>query len=155
DKIAEVNKLLADEKIKDGGAKGVAEIVTAREKLAKERDELDTAIKAAFQELVEGKLAPEGGDPRKDLIAGAKAARTKSESPLGAPLNALGGALGSLTFGVGDVVTRVSDDAATVGEITYYRVRESMMPTAEQQVDRFVAALSNRELNDPGLLADA
>ncbi len=155
DKLAAVNKLLEGAKVKDPGAKGLTEVLANRDKLAKEQEELDLTIKAAFQELVEGKLVPADGDPRKDLVAGAKAARTKSESPLGGPLSSLANSLGSVTFGVGDLVKNAFGGVATAGELNFYRVRESFVPSPEQQLDRLTAAFANHSQKDAALIADA
>src|SRR5437588_657553 len=68
DKVAAVDKVLDDEKVKDKGAKGVLEIVDARNKLTKDRDDLTTTLAAAFKELVDGNIVPASPDPRKAIV---------------------------------------------------------------------------------------
>ena len=143
----------SEEKIKEPGVKGLKEVLAARDAVTKERDEIDQTVKAAFQELVDGKLAE--GDPRKNLVAGLKNARSRAESPLGAPLSALAGSFGKLGTGLGEMLKTGFDDAALVGEVNYLRLRDSFIPTTEQQIDRLAAALKNRDEKDAGLLADA
>src|SRR5262249_13033950 len=117
DRLAAVDKLLADEKVKGAGAKGVQEVLQARDQVAKDRDDLEKTIQAAAKELAAGELLPAGTDPRKGLVEGAKAARLKSESPLAGPLSSLAGAFGKTTLGVGALLTSAYDDAAVAGEL--------------------------------------
>jgi Flp pilus assembly protein TadD len=155
DKFGEVNKALADEKVKDSGAKGLAEVFARRDKLAKDRDELDLAVKAALQELSDAKLVPAGTEGPAGLVAGAKAARTRTESPIAAPLGVLADSLGGITLGVSDLVKSSFDTAAAVAEINLYRAREALAATPEQQLDRLAAALANRDEKNALLIADA
>ncbi|MSU79361.1 MAG: hypothetical protein EXS16_14885 [Gemmataceae bacterium] len=67
-----VNKLLEDAKIKDKGDKGVAEIITDRNAIAKDRDDVLATLAAAFKELIDGKVVPDKADPRKEIVAGTK-----------------------------------------------------------------------------------
>lgn len=155
DKLNDINKILADEKVKDSGVKGVTEILVSRDKLAKERQDLEKTVNEALQELTEAKLIPAGAEGLAGLVAGAKAARTKSESPLAAPLGMLADSLGTMTFGVGELMKNSYDTTASLAEINFYRVRESFTPTAEQQLDRLAAALANREEKSAALIDDA
>lgn len=155
DKFADVNKVLADEKVKDSGAKGLAEVLANRDKLAKDRDDLDRIMKEALQELADAKLVPADADAKTGLIAGAKAARTRTESPLAGPLGMLAETFGSLTASVGDAFKGAHDNAAVLAEINFYRLKEAFVPTPEQQLDRLAAALANRDEKNPVLIADA
>lgn len=85
DKLAEINKLLGAEKIKGDGAAGIKEMVTQRKQLQKDRDDLDKAVSDAYRELAAGQLVPATGNPREQLLEGAKAARLRAESPLTVP----------------------------------------------------------------------
>ena len=67
-----VNKLLEDAKIKDKGDKGVAEVITDRNAVAKDRDDVLATLAAAFKELIDGKVVPDKADPRKEIVAGTK-----------------------------------------------------------------------------------
>jgi hypothetical protein len=153
-KLAEFNKVLAAANVKDD-AKGLTEALASRTKLAEEMKDLVQTIEAAYKEMADAKLVAPGGDARKELIAGAKAARSRSESPLSAPLTGVAGALGSVTLGVGDALKKTYVDAAVLSEINFYRLREAFVPTPEQQLDRLAAMLSNQGDKNAALAADA
>jgi hypothetical protein len=153
EKLAAVNKTLADANVKEPGAKGVREVIDTRAKLQKDRDELDTTTKAAFEELVKGKLVPAGGDPRKQLVEGTKLAREKAESPLAIPLAHLGGSLSGLGAGVGRLVAKGVDTGLLTAELGLYRAREPFIQTPVEKLDTFAALLQDRSLNDPKQLA--
>lgn len=155
DRLAAVDKLLSDEKIKAPGAKGVQEILQARDQIAKDREDLDKTIQAAAKELEAGELIPAGSDPRKAIVEGAKAARVKSESPLAGPLATLAGAFGKTTLGIGELVRNAYEDAAVVGELNYRRVLGGLAPSPEQQLDRLMAALQNADQVGAATVADA
>jgi hypothetical protein len=155
DKLTEVGKVLEGEKVKEQGAKGVQEILTNRDKIAKERDEFDQAVKEAVQELAMAKLVPDDADLKKAIVQGAKSARVKSESPLGGPLSSLAGSLGNLTLGVGDLVGGAIREGELVAEVNFLRASNALAPSPARQLDRFAAALENRDQKDPQLLKDA
>ncbi len=148
DKLEAVNKLLADEKIKDSGAKGLAELLQARTKLAKDRDELDQAIKTAYKELDEAKLVPAGGDPRAKILEGIKLARLKAESPLTIPLTQLASSLSSLGIGTGKLLEKGFDYAALTAELNFYRVREPFIQTPERKMDNYIAIFQDHNRKD-------
>ena len=80
EKLEAFNQVLADTKFKDEGAKGLAEMIAAQGKLSKERDQLDQAVKAAYQELATGGLVAPSEDPRAQIVEAVKIARQKAES---------------------------------------------------------------------------
>ena len=87
-KLAETNKALAAGNGKDVNAKNLVDALASRDALKSELKELKgeftalaQTIEAAYKELAEAKLVAPGGDPRKDLLAGAKAARTRASFP--------------------------------------------------------------------------
>src|SRR5207247_7820875 len=82
-KLAETNKVLAAANPKDTDGKALMDALASRNKLAGELKELTQTFEAAHKELTDAKLVAPSGDPRKDLVAGAKAARIRAESPVG------------------------------------------------------------------------
>ena len=154
-KLAAVAKALEDAKVKEPGAKGVEEIASDRDKIAKDREELDQTVKSAFKELVDGNLAPADADPRKALAEGAKSARLKSESPLAGPLTSLAGSLGSLTVGLGDITKNTFRQAELIAEIEFLRVRDALTPSPGKQLDRLAMILENPDEKDPRVLTEA
>ncbi|MSQ93754.1 MAG: hypothetical protein EXR98_04270 [Gemmataceae bacterium] len=154
DNVAAVTKVLDNEKTKDKGATGVLEIVDARNKVTKDRDDLMATLASAFKEFVDGKIVPPGADPRKDLVAGAKAARQKAESPLAIPLGQLGQSLGNIGTGTGKVVEHTFDLARVFSELSYFRTREPFVETPQQKMNTYITLLQDRKQNDPKRLAD-
>ena len=153
DKLTAVNKVLDDEKIKDQGAKGVLAMADARNKAAKEREELLASITAAVKEFVDGKIVPAGGDPRKQLVEGAKMARLKSESPLAITIAQLGQQLASVGTGAGKAVEKSFDAAKLAAELGFYKAREPLIQSPQQKMDTDVALLQDRARNNPKELA--
>jgi hypothetical protein len=92
-KLAEANKALVAAIGKDAGGKALAEALASRDKLAGDVKDLAQMIAAAYKELADAKFVPAGGDPRKDLVAAAKAARTRAETPIpvAPPVNVVAG----------------------------------------------------------------
>ena len=84
-KLEDINKMLADEKIQGEGPQGLAEVIAARNKLVMERDELDQAIKGAYQELAKGGLVAPSDDPRGKIVDAAKIAGRAISSRHSAP----------------------------------------------------------------------
>jgi hypothetical protein len=154
-KLTAVNKVLADGKVKEAGAKGVQEVLDARAKVQKDRDDLDTATKAAYAELVKAKVVPEGGDPRKQLAEGTRKIRANAESPLVAPLTQVGTSLSGAGFGVGKVVMKVLDMGAVAGELGFYRLREPLIQRPEQKLDTLADLLMDRKMRDAKMLEAA
>ena len=153
EKLSAVNKLLEGEKTKAPGAEGLQEIVDARNKSSKDRDDLDKTLKAAFQELVDGKLVAADGDPRKQLVEGTKLARQKAESPLAIPLTQVANGLAKLGAGAGASVQRGFDLAKMATEVGFYRAREPFVQTPAQKLDAQAAVLQDRSSNDPEALS--
>lgn len=147
-RLAAVNKILADEKIKGDGAKGLQEVVKQRVQLQKDRDELDSAVKSAHKELVDAQFVPPGGDPRQQLLAGAKAARQRAESPLAIPLTQLAGALGSLGLNPVRDAKTTFESAALLAELNFYRLREPLIQAPEQKLDAYLAIYQDRSRTD-------
>jgi hypothetical protein len=154
DKLAAVNKVLDNEKVKGKDAEGVQEIAKERTETAKDRDDLDSILKAAFKELVEGKIVPMNDEPRKQIVDGVKLARQKAESPLSIPLTQLGAALGSIGTGTGSAVQHTFDLAKVFAELGFYTVREPFIQKPEQKLDTYIALLQDREFKDAGKLAE-
>jgi hypothetical protein len=152
-KLGDVNKVLADEKLAEGGAKGVLKLAEARNKLTKDRDELATVVKSAVDELAGAKIVPADGDPRKLLVEGVKVARSRSESPLAAPLTKLGGSLAGLGMGAAQMLESGLSTARLATELSFYRAREPLLVTPEGRLDSHIAALQNRDNRDPVALA--
>lgn len=150
-----VNKLLGDEKIKDGGAKGLQELIVARNQLAKDRAELDRAIKEAYKELADGNLAPPDGDPRAKIVEAVKQARSKAESPLAIPLTYLGKSLGGLGVGAGRFVENAFDYAALTAELSLYRAREPLIQAPDQKMDSYLALYQDHARQVPSEMAAA
>jgi tetratricopeptide (TPR) repeat protein len=122
DKLAAVNKLLQSDMAKEEGAKGLAQLMAARDQLAKERDELDQAVKDAYKELAGGGLASPDDEPRAKLVQAVKNARLKAESPLTIPLTHLAGSMSGLGTGAGKLVQKGFDLAATGAEQGWSRL---------------------------------
>ena len=135
-KANELDQLLANVKVK-----GVQDLVDLRKRLEAERNELDAMIKAAYAEMVAAKIVSPSGDPRKELVAGAKAAGQRSQSPLTSPLTQLASALSSLATGPASLLQRGADTAAVTGELAYYRLREPFIQGPEQKLDTWIAEL--------------
>ena len=155
EKLDAVNKLLADEKLKDDGAKGLAELIAARNKLAKDREELDLAIKTAYKELATGGLVPPSDDPRGKIIEAVKIARTKAESPLAIPLTALANALSGVGVGAGHMIEKGFDVAALTTELSYYRLREPLITGPDRKMDAYINLFQDPSRKDNGELATA
>ncbi len=153
DNFAAVNKVLEDEKIKDEGAKGVLEIVDARNKTAKDRDDLLSTVKDAFKEFIDGKIVKEDADARKQLIEGAKLARQKAESPLSIPLGQLGMSLGGIGSGTSKLVEDTFSTARTITELKWYETREPFIQKPHEKLDTHIKILQDRANNDPKSLA--
>jgi hypothetical protein len=153
DKLGDVNKVLTDEKSKEEGAKGVLEIVEARNKLHKDRDELAAVVKAAVDELAEAKIVAAAGDPRKVLVEGTRMARLKAESPLSIPLGHLGGALGNIGSGMGQLIDTGLMTARLATELTYYQLREPLIAAPRARLDTHISVLQDRGQRDPLELA--
>lgn len=147
EKLSAVDKLLAEAKVKDPGAKGVEEVLASRAQVQKDRDELDAATKAAYQELVKASVLPPGGDPRKGLAQGIKLAREKGESPLAGPLSQLGSALAGLGQGVGRMVAASVDTSLLAADLALLKAREPFIQTPAQKLDLYAALLQNRDVN--------
>ena len=153
DNVAAVEKVLDTEKTKDKGAKGVLEIVDARNKVTKDRDDLFDTLKAAFKPLVDGKIVPENADPRKDIVAGTTLARQKAESPLTIPLSQLGISLGGIGSGTSKVVEQSFDMAKVFSELGFFKTREPFVQTPEQKLNTHITILQDRQRNNPKELA--
>ena len=147
-KLTAINKALADQKIKDEGAKGVQELLKVRSQLQKDRDELDMAIKAAHKELADAQLVPAGGDPRQQVLAGAKAARQRTESPLAIPLTQLAATLGSLGLNPAQNAKASFESAARLAELNFYRLREPLIQSPEQRLDAYLIIFRDRSRTD-------
>ncbi len=122
--LKDVDEVLAKAKVKDSGADGVKEILTARDKLETKRKELDDALRAASKELVD--------------------ARRKAESPLVIPLSEATKTL--IAFGAGAVETlqRGFDLAAREAQLAFFLAREKLIQTPEQKLDTWVKLLQDR-----------
>ncbi len=155
EKLAAINKLLEDEKIKGEGAAGLKEVVSLRNQVQKDRDELDQALKTAYKELANAQLVPPGGDPRKGIVAGTKAALQRGESPLAIPLAQLANALASLSASPAAGLKGSFETAALLAEVGYYRLREPLIAGPEQMLDAYLAIHQDRKRSDPQLQAAA
>ncbi len=148
-KLTAVNKVLTGEKIKGEGAAGLQEILKLRNQLQKDRDELDQAIKAAHKELADAQLVPPGGNPRQQVLVGAKAARQRTESPLTVPLAQLAATLGSLGLNPVRDTPATFANAALLAEVNFYRLREPLIQSPEQRLDSHLVIYQDRSRNDP------
>lgn len=143
-RLSAVNKLLTEEKIKSEGATGLKEIVAVRNRLQKDRDELDKAVKDAYKELAAGQFAPDKGDPRQQLLAGAKNARQRAESPLAIPLTQLAAKLGNLGLNPAGETKSAFAVASLLAELNFYRLREPLIQSPEQKLDAYLAIYRDR-----------
>jgi hypothetical protein len=153
DNLAKVDQVLADEKTKAKGDKGVLEIVDARNKMTKDRDDLIATVGAAFKELVDGKIVEANPDPRKQIVDGVKQARKKAESPLSIPLAQLGMSLGGIGTGTSKVVEQSFDMAKVFSELGYFKTREPFIERPDQKMNTYITLLQDRRQNDPKRLA--
>ncbi len=151
DKLEAVNKLLADAKIKGEGAKGLEEALAARDQLAKERDELDVAIKRAYKELAG--LVPPTDEPRAKIVEAVKLVRLKAESPLAIPLTHLGKVLSGLGIGAGKLVEKGYDAAALATELNFYRLRKPLIVTPNRKLDSYITLFQDGNRKDPNELS--
>jgi hypothetical protein len=133
DKLDGVSKLLTGEKV-SGDAKGLAELISSRDKLAKDRDELDQAVKDAYKELAEGGLAPPSEEPRAKIVDAVKSARQKAEAPLAIALNQLVSSVAGLGTGAGRIVDKSYDMAAATTEVGLSRLSKllAQLPGVEK-----------------------
>jgi hypothetical protein len=154
DKISDVNKVLADEKLKEEGAKGVLELVETRNKLTKDRDDLATTVKSAFDELADAKIVPADGDARKLLVEGTKRVRARGESPLAIPLAQLSNSLAGMGTGMGQVIESGLATTRLATELSFYRLREPLLVTPEKQLDAQIAVLQDRDRRDAGEITE-
>ncbi|MCS7045629.1 MAG: hypothetical protein NZO58_04665 [Gemmataceae bacterium] len=150
-KYRAIGKLLAGEK-KSEDAKGLQELLAERNQLKTRHDELDVAIKAAYKELAEAKLAPASGDATKDLVAGVKTARGRAESPLAAPLAGLAQQLAGVGDSSARVVAGIFDSAALVGKLGYYVGREVLIQSPQQRLDADLLLVRDRSQTDSAKL---
>jgi tetratricopeptide (TPR) repeat protein len=102
----------------------------------------------AFKEFSEGKIVPDGADPRKTLVEGAKIARQKAESPLSIPLAQLGMSLGGIGTGTSKAVEQTFDLSKVFSELGFFRTREPFVQTPEEKLDTHMALLADRKRND-------
>jgi hypothetical protein len=147
DSFAAVNKVLENEKTTGNGDKGVLEIIDARNKMTKDRDDLLNTVAAAFKELVDAKIVKEAADPRRDIVAGTRLARQRAESPLSIPLAQLGMSLGGIASGTSKVVEQSFGMAKVFSELGYFRIREPFIQTPEQKMNNYLALLQDRQRN--------
>jgi hypothetical protein len=133
DKLDGVSKLLAGEKL-SGDAKGVAELISSRDKVAKDRDELDDLVKGAYKELAEGGLAPPGEEARAKIVDAVKSARQKAEAPLAIALNQLVASLAGLGTGANKVVEKSYDVTAAASDAGLSRLSKllAQLPALEK-----------------------
>jgi tetratricopeptide (TPR) repeat protein len=142
-KLSEVNTRLKEAKIKDVGAKGVAELVAGRDKLQAEVNNLNSALAKALTEL-NGSPPKAGGDLTKELMNGIAAIREKAKAPLVAALNQVVSSLGGLSAGAGAWMQKALDRAVLEGQLRYYQAREPLIRSPEQQLDTWIRFYQDR-----------
>jgi len=142
--LKEVDEKLAEAKIEVKGPAGVAKLVDARNKLDKERADLDSAVKTAFDVLKSESLTPAGAEPRKGLLEATKMAVEKARAPVVISLAQVASVVSVLGADVGGMLQRTFDTAKLVGELAYYRTREPLIQSPEQRLDMWIALLQDR-----------
>ncbi len=148
-KLVLVNKLLADHKVGGEGIKGVEELIAARDKLAKDRSDLDQAIGAAYKDLTGAAQSPAAGEPRTTLAEAVNIVRQKGESPLVTPLVKIASAISGLATGATQVFEKAYDASAFGAELAYYRLREPLIITPNRQLDDYIRRMQNATSLDP------
>jgi tetratricopeptide (TPR) repeat protein len=138
-----------------GGAKGVQELVMAREALVAQKKALDNAIALALKELKEGGALPPGKDALQQLVEGTKAMRLKGDSPLGSSMGQMFSALSGLGAGAGKLLDRAFGSASAATQLAAARAREALSEAPEQRLDTLAALLQNRDRIQPADLAAA
>jgi tetratricopeptide (TPR) repeat protein len=151
--LTEINTQLKAAKVADGPA-GVRELVAMKEKLETEKGRLDGVVKQAVQELAAAKILPEGAT-EKDLIAGVKAARQRSDSPLAAPLAKGVSVLAGASENAARWLQQNAKNAAMQAELTAYRLREPLIRTPEQRLDSWITRLRSGAPASPADLDEA
>ncbi|MBI3409324.1 MAG: hypothetical protein HY040_13350 [Planctomycetes bacterium] len=126
EKLDAVNKILTDEKVTDPGAKGLQALLETRNRLAKDRDELDQAIRTAYKELEDAKLVPPGADPRAKMLEGVKLARSKADSPLSVSLSQLASSLGQAGAGTAGLLQQGLNHGAVLTQRSINRLSEPL-----------------------------
>jgi cellobiose-specific phosphotransferase system component IIA len=154
ERIDAINKILEGD-VKDRDAKGLQKLIDARNALAKDRETLDSTVKAAFNELVDAKILNAKDNPRAKLVDGLKIARQKAESPLAIPLQQFAGGLGGLGTGAGNLMQRAFNYAELSAQLNYYRAREPLILTPEKKLETFLALVQDRGQKDGPSIAEA
>jgi hypothetical protein len=149
EQINEVNEKLQAAGVKGQDAKGVQELIADRNTLKTEKKDLDAAVTQALDELKKGGLVPAGADPKKQLVAGTKAARLKAESPLASSLGSTFSSLSGLGSGAGRLLQRGLDKVADNAELTAARIRQALSETPDQRLDTWLALYQGRARKDP------
>jgi hypothetical protein len=149
EKLANVNTKLQDAGVKDKDATGVQQLIADRDTLKTNKQELDEAVGQALAELKKGNLVPPGADPKKQLVAGTRAARLKSESPLASSMGSMFSSLTGLGAGAGRLLQSSLLSAADKAELAAAKVRQALSETPEQRLDTWLALYQGRARKDP------
>jgi hypothetical protein len=147
-KLKEVDAKLKDAKVEGAGPAGVAQLVESRNKLEKERADLDAAVKAAVEVLREEKLVPPDAEPGKALVEGTKAALDRTRAPLVTALGQVASVMGNLGSDLGGLLQGGFDTGKLAAELAYYRTREPLIQTPEQKLDTWAALFRDRSYQD-------
>ena len=134
-----VNDQLRAAGVKGAGGKGVQELAAERNAVQEQKKNLDTVIGEALTELKKGNLVPAGADPKKQLVAGVRAARLKAESPLAASMGQMFSSFSGLGSGAGQLLQLGMDNVTGKAELAAARIRQLLSETPDQRLDTSIA----------------
>ncbi len=138
DKLDAMNKILATENLEGGGPEALQSVIAARNKLLADRDELDQALKAAYQELAKGGLVPPNDDPRGKIVDAAKLAAGKAESPP------------ALKF-----LEKAFDFSALATELNAFKAREPFVAGPDWKMEAYITRIKDLSRSEKIDLAPA
>jgi Tetratricopeptide repeat len=138
DKLDAMNKILATENLEGGGPEALQSVIAARNKLLADRDDLDKAIKTAYQELAKGGLVPPNDDPRGKIVDAAKLAAGKAESPP------------ALKF-----LEKAFDFSALASELNAFKAREPFVAGPDWKMEAYITRIKELSRSEKFDLAPA
>jgi hypothetical protein len=143
-KLSEVNAKLKEANVKDAGAKGVADLVAARDKLQTDVKGLNGALVKALTEL-NGSAPKAGGDMAKELMNSINTVRDRARTPLVTALNQVVSSVGGLSAGAGNWMQKTLDRANLEAQLRYYQAREPLIQSPQQKLDTWIRLYQDRQ----------